>query len=563
MKKYVFPTLAVICLLLGFLIGNAVSNKVNAQRFYIQNGQLFQQPESKIDQLLDLMDEAYVEPINVDSIADEVMQELVKRLDPHSAYIPKEDLEMVNSELSASFSGIGVQFSIQNDTVQVVAVISGGPCEGMGVLAGDKIVMVNDSNFTGKNITNEKVMHALRGPKGTEVKIGVKRSGSDEVYDFTITRGDIPVHSVDAKFIIEAKDLKIGFVRVNRFGENTYDEFIAAMEDDLNTADALAAIFNLVKDINIMLGENPAKNTIQAALDLFNELTEVLGLVYVREEELLEEIIPLFESEYFHIGGDEAPKDEWKECPHCNAKMKELGYTSYEDLQGHFTKKVCEILKKHKKTPICWNDALLASNIPDDVVIQYWTIDYAKQMVPFVERQGKWIYSDMFELYLDYPHSMIPLKKIYEFEPHLYKYDMPNTDGLIGFEACAWTEHIDNEKDLCEMIFPRVYALAERANGEEHTDYESFKNRVREKVKLLEKAGIPYTKEENWDPQGKKRRDDTLDFYFHMGEGVDEQEAKKQAASAAPKIEFVIHFIKEFFKLSDIPEFLRRILFSK
>ena len=236
MKKYVFPTLAIVCLLLGFLIGNAVSNKVNAQRFYIQNGQLFQQPESKIDQLLNLMDEAYVEPIDVDSIADEVMQELVKRLDPHSAYIPKEDLEMVNSELSASFSGIGVQFSIQNDTVQVVAVISGGPCEGMGVLAGDKIVMVNDSNFTGKTITNEKVMHALRGPKGTEVKIGVKRSGSDEVYDFTITRGDIPVHSVDAKFIIEAKGerreakgIKIGFVRVNRFGENTYDEFIAAL----------------------------------------------------------------------------------------------------------------------------------------------------------------------------------------------------------------------------------------------------------------------------------------------------------------------------------------------
>ena len=248
MKKYVFPTLTIVCLLIGFLIGNAISNKVNAQRFFIQNGQLFQQPESKIDQLLMLMNEAYVDPIDVDSITEEVMKETVKRLDPHSAYIPKEDLEMVNSELSASFSGIGVQFSIQNDTVQVVAVISGGPCEGMGVLAGDKIVMVNDSNFTGKAITNEKVMHALRGPKGTEVKIGVMRSGSDEVYDFTITRGDIPVHSVDAKFIIEAKGerreamkapqksadfsgipQKIGFVRVNRFGENTYDEFIAAL----------------------------------------------------------------------------------------------------------------------------------------------------------------------------------------------------------------------------------------------------------------------------------------------------------------------------------------------
>ena len=248
MKKYVFPTLTIVCLLIGFLIGNAISNKVNAQRFFIQNGQLFQQPESKIDQLLQLMNQAYVDPIDVDSITEEVMKETVKRLDPHSAYIPKEDLEMVNSELSASFSGIGVQFSIQNDTVQVVAVISGGPCEGMGVLAGDKIVMVNDSNFTGKAITNEKVMHALRGPKGTEVKIGVMRSGSDEVYDFTIIRGDIPVHSVDAKFIIEAKGerreamkapqksadfsgtpQKIGFVRVNRFGENTYDEFIAAL----------------------------------------------------------------------------------------------------------------------------------------------------------------------------------------------------------------------------------------------------------------------------------------------------------------------------------------------
>ena len=229
MKKYLFPTLTIACLLIGFLIGNAVSNKVNAQRFYIQNGQLFQQPDSKIDQLLELMNQAYVDPIDVDSITDDVMMELVKRLDPHSAYIPKEDLEMVNSELSASFSGIGVQFSIQNDTIQVVSVISGGPSEGIGVLAGDKIVSVNDSAFTGKTVTNERVMHALRGPKDTQVTIGVVRSGTPEVLSFTITRGEIPVHSVDAKFIIEEKGQKIGFVRVNRFGENTYNEFIAAL----------------------------------------------------------------------------------------------------------------------------------------------------------------------------------------------------------------------------------------------------------------------------------------------------------------------------------------------
>ena len=95
MKKYVFPTITIICLMVGFLIGNAVSNKVNAQRFYIQNGQLFQQPESKIDQVLNLIQAGYVDPINVDSITEEVTKEVIKRLDPHSAYIPKEDLEMV------------------------------------------------------------------------------------------------------------------------------------------------------------------------------------------------------------------------------------------------------------------------------------------------------------------------------------------------------------------------------------------------------------------------------------------------------------------------------------
>ena len=277
-------------------------------------------------------------------------------------------------------------------------------------------------------------------------------------------------------------------------------------------------------------------------------------------EALLEEMLPLFDSEYFHIGGDEAPKDEWKECPHCNARMKELGLTSYEDLQGHFTKQVCEILKRHGKTPLCWNDALLASNLPeDDIVVQYWTIDYAKQMKDYVAKGGKWIYSDMFETYLDYPHSMIPLRKIYEFEPHLYKYKIPsvNANGLLGFEACCWTEHIDSEQKLCEHIFPRVFALAEKANGQADTDYEAFKARVREKVKLLEQAGIPYTPEEWWDPKGKARREDALGFYFHMEDDIDEEESKKLAASAAPKLEFVLHFIKEFYKLSDIPAFLK------
>ncbi len=228
MKKYILPTVTVVALMVGFLIGNALSNKANAQRFIINGNQIFATPDSKVEQLLDLMENQYVDALNMDSITDEVMTDLVKRLDPHSAYIPKKDLELVNSELSGSFSGIGVQFTIQNDTIHIVAVISGGPSEGVGVLAGDKIITVNDSNFTGKGINNERVMHTLRGEKGTEVTIGVLRAGCADTLHFTITRGDIPVKSVDASFIIQNN---IGFVRVNKFGETTYNEFISALAE--------------------------------------------------------------------------------------------------------------------------------------------------------------------------------------------------------------------------------------------------------------------------------------------------------------------------------------------
>ena len=236
MKKYILPTLTVIAVTLGIVIGVTLSQKANAQRIIYQNGQ-WHLEQTKVDRLLQLMENAYVDSINVDSITDEVMTEIVQKLDPHSAYIPKEDLEMVNSELAGSFSGIGVQFTIQQDTVRIVAVISGGPSEGVGVLAGDKLISVDDSAFVGKKMNNEKVMRTLRGAKGTKVKLGVLRAGSPETLYFTVTRGDIPVHSVDAKFLIERdkatkdKGQKIGFIRVNKFGETTYREFISALAD--------------------------------------------------------------------------------------------------------------------------------------------------------------------------------------------------------------------------------------------------------------------------------------------------------------------------------------------
>ena len=226
MKKYILPTLTVMVFALGILIGSVLQSSATDGSLALNAGQ-WPMPSSKVDQLLQLMESTYVDSLDVDSITDEVMSELVQKLDPHSSYIPKEDLEMVSAELSGSFSGIGVQFTIQQDTIRIVAVIAGGPCEGVGVLAGDKIITVDDSLFVGKKINNEKVMRTLRGEKGTKVKLGILRPGTAETLYYTVTRGDIPVTSVDAKFIIEKGDKKIGFIRVNKFGETTYKEFIS------------------------------------------------------------------------------------------------------------------------------------------------------------------------------------------------------------------------------------------------------------------------------------------------------------------------------------------------
>ncbi|MBQ8101242.1 MAG: PDZ domain-containing protein [Paludibacteraceae bacterium] len=243
MKKYLYPLLTVAVLFIGFFLGNGLANRANAQQLRWGN---FTLRLSKVDQLLQYMDNSYVDKIDVDSITEDIMADIVSKLDPHSAYIPKKDLELVNSELEASFSGIGVQFSIQQDTVSIVAVISGGPSEGVGILAGDKIVEVNDTAFTGKGINNEKVLHTLRGEKGTEVRLGIRRSGTPEMLHFTVTRGDIPVHSVDASFIVEqqGKATGIGFVRVNKFGTGTYDEFLTALSK-LKSEGAKAYIVDL------------------------------------------------------------------------------------------------------------------------------------------------------------------------------------------------------------------------------------------------------------------------------------------------------------------------------
>lgn len=180
---------------------------------------------SKLNTIIQLINDQYVDKVNIDSLLEQTYPELLAHLDPHSVYIPKSELQSVNDELDGSFSGIGISFSIMSDTIRVLEVISGGPAEKVGLQAGDRIVTVNDSSAIGWN--NEKVMRNLRGEKDSEVKLGIRRnSAKEETLEYVVTRGDIPVNSLDAAYML---DDKTGYVKVNKFGANTYDEFLQAM----------------------------------------------------------------------------------------------------------------------------------------------------------------------------------------------------------------------------------------------------------------------------------------------------------------------------------------------
>lgn len=221
-NKIILPIVVAAAIIFGVFLGNLLSSRPSQNPFVYNEGS----SNGKIDMLLNLIDRQYVDTISMDSLEESVIPKILSDLDPHSSYIPKEELQIVNDDLSGSFSGIGVQFNIQQDTVVIVQVINGGPSEHIGIQPGDRIVEVDDSSFVGKSINNDKVVKRLRGPKGTKVKVGVKRTGADEILRFTITRGDVPTNSVDVAYML---DKQVGYVKVSKFGATTYEEFYDAL----------------------------------------------------------------------------------------------------------------------------------------------------------------------------------------------------------------------------------------------------------------------------------------------------------------------------------------------
>jgi len=208
------------CLLAGGLAGGYFLSKMAGGNASAKDA------SEKIQDVIQYAYDNYVDSVSYEMLADDAIAGMLEKLDPHSVYIPKIELDNVNAQLNGSFEGIGVQFRIEKDTIVVIDPIANGPSAMKGIQPGDRIVKVNGKTVAGTGLKNDDVLKLLKGPKGTKVVLGIYRKGVKGLRDFTITRGVIPLHSLDAAFMIDATT---GFIKLNSFSATTYQEFTDAM----------------------------------------------------------------------------------------------------------------------------------------------------------------------------------------------------------------------------------------------------------------------------------------------------------------------------------------------
>jgi carboxyl-terminal processing protease len=214
------PLLFAIVLIAGMWVGSGLRQNIPVSRGIFQSGK-----RSTLQEVVDLVNMKYVDKINTDTLTDEAIQAMLSHLDPHSVFIPASHLEEVNNDLAGNFEGIGVEFFIIDDTVNVTNVLSNGPSDKAGLQVGDKFLQVNDSAVTGKSITSDRIRKLLRGAGGSNVAVKLLRDNRQ--INATITRGTIPLYSVDATYMMDATT---GYIHLNKFSGTTYEEFMQALE---------------------------------------------------------------------------------------------------------------------------------------------------------------------------------------------------------------------------------------------------------------------------------------------------------------------------------------------
>lgn len=226
------PLWLALCVVIGVLVGTFYANHFSGNRLNIINS-----GSSRLSNLLHIIDDQYVDSVNIDELVEKALPQILAELDPHSVYISAKDVQMATEDLKGSFSGVGIEFTIQQDTIHVQNVIKNGPAEKAGILAGDKIVNIDNKPFVGDSVTNEEAQHRLKGPKGSKVKVGVKRFGEKDIKYFVLTRNDIAMKSVTATYMLNDS---IGYIRIKNFGERTYAEMLTSLQQlNLQGADKL------------------------------------------------------------------------------------------------------------------------------------------------------------------------------------------------------------------------------------------------------------------------------------------------------------------------------------
>ena len=181
---------------------------------------------NKISDVLEYVQQEYVDTVNKQQLVDKSIEKILEQLDPHSAYIPAADLAATNEPLEGNFEGVGIEFHIQQDTIMVVSAIPGGPSERVGISSGDRILKVENKNVAGTSITNEQVLKSLRGKGGSKVTVTVYRRSSPKLLSFTITRGKIPINSIEVAYMVNTTT---GYIKISRFAATTYAEFAESL----------------------------------------------------------------------------------------------------------------------------------------------------------------------------------------------------------------------------------------------------------------------------------------------------------------------------------------------
>lgn len=223
-KKTIFlPVILGISLAIGVVIGRYLPVQDTMPK-----SSNIRSRNDKLNSILNIVESNYVDSVNRKDLVESAIPAMLKKLDPHSVYIPAKDLARANEPLKGNFDGIGISFNLLTDTILVISTIPGGPSEKLGLLAGDKILYVNDSLVAGKHISDEKVMSLLKGQRGTVVKIKILRNGQKELLPFEITRDKIPMYSVDVDYMVNSY---IGYIRINNFAMTTFEEFMKGLRE--------------------------------------------------------------------------------------------------------------------------------------------------------------------------------------------------------------------------------------------------------------------------------------------------------------------------------------------